>query len=214
MSKETNVTVNVVPPDQPAKMGPKYIVRLTVVLFLITAIAACLLGLVNAVTKDEIARQATVKTENAMAMVLPLAKSFEDISYEPQEGGAVTSVLLGMDGETPAGFAVQVSPMGFGGAIDMVVGLDMELNVTAVSIVSMSETAGLGSKAKSEAWFLEQFTGKTDVTLGADIDAITGATVTSRAVTDGVQAAIDAVGDYMEQLMTSAASSYFGGGSQ
>lgn len=175
--------------------GAGYIARLGIVLFLITAITAGLLGAVNALTKDKIAEIAVSRTQTAMAEVLPGADSFVELPLTGEEPGIVTGISEGItsDQET-VGYVVQCEPSGFGGVISMVVGVDPSGVVTGVKITSLSETAGLGSKAKSEPWFLEQFTGKSgQLAVGTDIDALTGATVTSKAVTNGVNAAIAAV---------------------
>ena len=91
-----------------------------------------------------------------------------------------------------------VAPRGFGGEIVMIVGVNTEGVVTGVVITEMSETAGLGAKADDPS-FLSQYVGKSGsltVVKGnageTQISAITGATVTSRAVTDGVLAAMKA----------------------
>ena len=164
-----------------------YVLRLTLTLFLITTIVAGLLGLVNYVTADTIAEQIAQKAENAMRQVL------EADSYEPldvPEESAVTAAYRAGD----RGYVVRVAPNGFGGAIDMMVGVDVSGAVTGVAIVSQSETASLGANCTRED-FRAQFTGKTGTLSvskdGGEIEALTGATVTSRAVTEGVQAAID-----------------------
>lgn len=90
------------------------------------------------------------------------------------------------------GYAFRVSPAGYGGAIDMVVGIDTKGKVAGIKILSMRETPLLGMRA-SEPGFLRQFTGKTfrDPLLAKkDIDAVTGATITSQAVANGVKQAL------------------------
>lgn len=162
-----------------------YYIKLCVTLFLICTITACLLGLVNGVTKDKIAEINAGKTADAMSAVLK-ADSYEQLDYVE---GIVRSAYRAINGGQTAGYVFEVSPSGFGGAIDMVVGVSPDGTVTGVEIISMSETAGLGARA-SEPEFLNQFTGKgTDLTVKVNIDALTGATVTSKAVTEGVNAA-------------------------
>ena len=163
-----------------------YVLRLTLTLFLITTIVAGLLGLVNYVTADTIAEQIAQKAENAMRQVL------EADSYEPldvPEESAVTAAYRAGD----RGYVVRVAPNGFGGAIDMMVGVDVSGAVTGVAIVSQSETASLGANCTRED-FRAQFTGKTGTLSvskdGGEIDALTGATITSRAVTSGVNTAL------------------------
>ena len=95
---------------------------------------------------------------------------------------------------------VEVTPSGFGGTIDMVVGVDMTGAVTGVSIISMSETSGLGANASKDS-FRSQFVGKSGTLAvskdGGEIDALTGATITSRAVTSGVNTALIVAGEMM-----------------
>lgn len=171
-----------------------YVLRLTLTLFLITTIVAGLLGLVNYVTADTIAEQIAQKAENAMRQVL------EADSYAPldvPEESAVTAAYRAGD----KGYVVRVAPNGFGGAIDMMVGVDVSGAVTGVAIVSQSETASLGANCTRED-FRAQFTGKTGTLSvskdGGEIEALTGATVTSRAVTEGVNTALEFVQEVLK----------------
>ena len=171
-----------------------YVLRLTLTLFLITTIVAGLLGLVNYVTADTIAEQIAQKAENAMRQVL------EADSYEPldvPEDSAVTAAYRAGD----RGYVVRVAPNGFGGAIDMMVGVDVSGAVTGVAIVSQSETASLGANCTRED-FRAQFTGKTGTLSvskdGGEIEALTGATATSRAVTEGVNTALEFVQEVLK----------------
>lgn len=177
-----------------SKSTGAYVFRLTLTLFLITTIVAGLLGLVNYVTADTIAEQIAQKAENAMRQVL------EADSYEPldvPEESAVTAAYRAGD----RGYVVRVAPNGFGGAIDMMVGVDVSGAVTGVAIVSQSETASLGANCTRED-FRAQFTGKTGTLSvskdGGEIEALTGATVTSRAVTEGVNTALEFVQEVLK----------------
>lgn len=171
-----------------------YVLRLTLTLFLITTIVAGLLGLVNYVTADTIAEQIAQKAENAMRQVL-VADSYEPLDV-PEES-AVTAAYRAGD----RGYVVRVAPNGFGGAIDMMVGVDVSGAVTGVAIVSQSETASLGANCTRED-FRAQFTGKTGTLSvskdGGEIEALTGATVTSRAVTEGVNTALEFVQEVLK----------------
>lgn len=176
------------------------IFKVAIILFAITAVAAAILASVNSVTAPVIAENDRKAQEIAMKQVLPDATMFGKMEYELSENSSVTEVYL-----SDAGYAVKVAPKGYGGAISMIVGVDNDLKVTGVEIISQSETAGLGSKCTSEE-FKSQFIGKTEniaVTKNGakenEIDAISSATITSKAVTKGVneamQAAKDAKGD-------------------
>ena len=113
------------------------------------------------------------------------------------EGSGVTEAYRA--GEL--GYVVRVSPNGFGGAIDMMVGISADGTVTGVAIVSQSETASLGANCTRED-FRAQFTGRSGTLAvskdGGEIDALTGATVTSRAVTQGVNTALAFVKEVLE----------------
>ena len=108
------------------------------------------------------------------------------------------------DGET-VGYTATVKPNGYGGAITMIVGVSKDMTVTGVKITAMSETAGLGAKAQDEA-FLEKYKGKKEdvsVVKGSakadnQIVAISGATITTNAVTDGVKETLKLVGELPE----------------
>lgn len=162
-----------------------YILRLTLTLLIITAVVAGLLGLVNYLTEDKIDELTRQKAETAMQEVLPAQ------NYEPMETStdSITEAYRA-DG---LGYVVRVSTNGFGGAIDMMVGIDAEGKVCGVSIISHSETASLGANCVRED-FRAQFVGADSALAvskdGGTIDALTGATVTSRAVTNGVDLAL------------------------
>lgn len=185
------------------KRDKREIIRMVVTLFVISLICSATLGIVNAVTKDKIAAIEAETRAAAMREVLPEAAAFADISASLTDEFKAEHAVTGMFSATTvdgsaAGHAVMVAPRGFGGEIVMIVGVDMDGIVTGVVITEMSETAGLGAKADDPA-FLSQYTGKSgllSVVKGEakdnEISAITGATVTSRAVTEGVRAAVKA----------------------
>lgn len=176
----------------------RYIFRLAVTLFLITAVMAGLLAAVNSVTKDKIAAARAEKTRLAIAQVLPGVKSYIEYPFT-DESGMIVRVYAEDDAVMePCRFAVEVCPAGFGGGISMLVGVTVRGEVLGISIISHSETAGLGAVAAAKTAageaFRGQFGGVTEevsVTKdGGQIDAITGATITSRGVCEGVNAAI------------------------
>ncbi len=169
-----------------------YVLRLAITLLIITSLVAAALAGINSITAPIIEKLNREKTQKAIAEVLEggytdIIEDFDD------QNGLVTKVYKGDNG-----YAMEVTPSGFDGAITMMVGVDFEGNVLGISVVKHTETAGLGAvaAAKTEAGssFRDQFVGKTgtiEVTKdGGDIDAITGATITSRAVCEGVSAAV------------------------
>jgi len=173
----------------------RHILRITLVLLAIAIVVAAALAVVNGLTAPIIEQANKEKTQNAIALVLPGGYE-EELSEFPDETGLVSKVYKGANG-----YAVEVTPVGFDNTITMMVGVSTDGTVLGISIISHTETAGLGAVAagkgeKSEA-FREQFVGQSgSVSVskdGGEIDAITGATVTSRAVCDGVNAALECV---------------------
>lgn len=169
-----------------------FVIRLTLTLLLITAVTAAALAGVNAITEDKIADIKAEKTRRAIAEVLEGAESAETIDFT-DDSGIITTIYANDNG-----YAIQVEPTGFGGVISMMVGVSADGTVTGVSVVSHTETAGLGAVAGDKTTkgqvFRGQYSGlsgQLSVTKdGGVIDSISGATITSRAVTDGVNAAL------------------------
>ena len=174
-----------------AKSGGYY-AKLAGTLLLISVVVAGLLGLVNHITADKIAAITQEKTAASMREVLP-ADSYNEIAYT----GADPNVAKVYEA-VGAGYVIEVTPSGFGGTIDMVVGVGADGTVTGVAIINMSETSGLGANASKES-FRSQFAGKSGTLAvskdGGEIDALTGATITSRAVTSGVNSALAAAAE-------------------
>lgn len=165
-----------------------------IILFVITAVAAAILAVVNNFTAPVIAENERQAQEIAMRTVLPDAVDFAEEKVTLSENSIVSQIY-----KSDAGYAVKVAPNGYGGAISMIVGIDNNLKVTGIEIISQSETAGLGAKCTNSD-FKAQFIGKTENIAvsknGAkdnEIDAISSATITSKAVTKGVNEAILAV---------------------
>ena len=187
-----------------------YTLELTLKLLCTCLVVAGLLGLVNLITAPRIAELTWAKTVAAMQAVVADPDSAEfsdaleltdDMSAAASGAGAQLSAVypVSENGEE-AGYAVTVVASGSQGNIEMMVGVDADSVVTGVSIVKNSETPGIGSKVMGNentangVGVLDQFVGKSaeDGTLvvGSNVDAITGATVSSRGVTAGVNAAL------------------------
>ena len=174
----------------------KYVARLALTLLLITAVVAVVLAGVNTITAPRIAAINEQKTQAAIEAVLPGGGA--EIPFTDDSGLVVTVY----EGEN--GYAVEVAPAGFGGAVDMMVGVDPEGNVLGISIISQTETAGLGAVAAASTSageaFRDQFVGMSGTIAvakdGGTVDAITGATITSRAVCTGVNAALACVANF------------------
>jgi len=172
-----------------------YVLRLAGTLFLIAALVALALAGVNAVTAPVIEELNAQKTQEAIEAVLP--GGFDTIIEDYADAsGIVSKVYQGANG-----YALEVGPGGFDNTITMMVGVDPEGNVLGISIVSHTETAGLGAVAAANTSAGEAFRGQFVGTSGSvavskdggTLDAITGATITSRAVCAGVNAALACV---------------------
>ena len=167
-------------------MDSKNIVKLGVILLLICVISTALLAAVNMLTLPVITENNLKNQELAKKEVLPDAEIFEAMGE---------NVYKGLKGDEIVGYTVTVAPKGYGGKIDMMVGINKDKTVSGIKIINMSETPGLGAKAQ-DMNFTEQFKGKNkDLSLKKsqagenEITAISGATVTSTAVTKGVKEA-------------------------
>ena len=169
-----------------------YVVRLTVTLLLICVVMAAALGAVNGITAPMIEQLRYEKTQAAVSAVLEGGGD----AVEFPETANVSSVYQGANG-----YAVEVTPAGFGGAITMMVGVDNTGAVTGISVISHAETAGLGDVAAAKTSAGEAFRGQfvgmsgtVSVTKdGGEVEAITSATITSRAICDGVNTALAVV---------------------
>ena len=201
---------NEVKTKEKVNLDPKYLIKLTVTLFLTCVVVAGALGAVNMVTKGPIADINKAKTEAAMKAVVadPDNSYFSDaLEITPEmaaaaasAGGSVTEFYEVNDGVVAIGHALKVVASGSQGSIEMMVGVDLEGTVTGVSIIKHSETAGIGTKVAeneltaSGVGVLDQFVGMGiadgALNVGSNVDAITGATVSTRGVTAGVNAAI------------------------
>ncbi len=158
--------------------------NLVLVMVLITSITAAGLGLVNAVTADAIeANEREAKNEALNTVFLGQKLDFEEIRPGVYQGRNSAGELVG--------FGVEVAPDGFAEKIEMVVGIDVMMRVTGIKVVKQRETTGFSNASVREA-FLAQFNGQSGpFTLGDQVDAIAGATVSSQAVTKGVNEALN-----------------------
>ena len=172
-----------------------YVGRLALTLLLITAVVAAALAGVNAMTAPIIDELNAAKTQEAISAVLPGGFDTEITDYTDATG-IVSKIYRGANG-----YAVEVGPSGFDNTITMMVGIDNEGKVLGISVVSHTETAGLGAVSAAQTpkgiAFRDQFVGQSgsvSVTKdGGTMDAITGATITSRAICTGINAALDVV---------------------
>ena len=170
-----------------------YVLRLALTLLAITAVVAAALAGVNSITAPAIAELNAQKTQEAIELVLP--GGGEEITDFPA-ADLVAKVYKGENG-----YAVQTTPGGFDNTITMMVGVDNDGKVLGISVVNHTETAGLGAVAAAGTpagiAFRDQFVGQSGSVAvtkdGGTVEAITGATITSRAICVGVNAALDCV---------------------
>lgn len=168
-------------------------------LLIICLFSAFSLSKVYSITKIKIDKQVEEATKLSLEETLPQAENFKEI--EP------STIWIGLDKEgNKVGIVFKVAPRGYGGPIPTIVGLDRKGRITGVKIASaaegLKETPGLGLRV-TEPWFRNQFKGKTqkEVLLkkdGGTIDAITAATISSRAVTQGIREGMEKYLHYLK----------------
>ena len=173
-------------------------------LLIISAVAALLLAFTNNVTADTIAKRNEQANAEARKLVLESAQDFEevkDVKTDNSKGVEVSEIYEAKDASgNTVGYTLKVLPSGYGGTIELMVGIDSAKGqVSGINVVSNSETAGLGAKS-TDPEFSDQYKGKPLEELSVlkngtpgdtEIKAISGATITSTAVTNGVDAAIE-----------------------
>ena len=188
------------------KISKDFILKVAGTLTAICLVVAALLGGVNAVTADRIDAINLANTEASLKAVAETADEFSEEALTDAmsaaaaaQGAKVTEAYGVKAGGERIGYAFKMVASGSQGNIEMIVGVDADNAVTGVSIVSNKETAGIGSKVMdnnalpSGTRVLDQFIGKSgagSLTVGKTVDAISGATVSSKGVTKGVNAAL------------------------
>ena len=165
-----------------------YYIRITSALLAICAVVALLLATVNILTRDIIAANAQKEREKAVADIYPAMTTMEAQENDWLDG--VNNVYAVYENDAWIGYAVDLNSRGFGGDINMIVGIRTDGTVAGVRVISHSETPGLGSKA-TLADYLQNYTGVGEqLTIKEDIDAVSGATISSKAVLAGVNLAL------------------------
>ncbi len=191
----------------------KEIIKNTLILFAITLISGLLLGLVYEVTKAPRKEQEELAKQKAYKSVFDDADHFKEIKYDESKiekhlsQNDIKSNVAKIDGMVQAfdknekmlGYVITVTDKeGYGGDITLTVGIRNDKKVNGISILTINETAGLGMEAKEKS-FRQQFVDKnvdrfvytkSDAKAENEIDVISGATVTTNAVTNAVNAGI------------------------
>ncbi|SMP49799.1 FMN-binding protein [Anoxynatronum buryatiense] len=163
-------------------------IKMGLILLLITSIAGLVLGITNSMTEGIILERAMAGDIASMQVLLSEADSFEPVDHEEISASSmIKEVYAGYKGGDLVGFTIKVAPGGYGGPIEMMVGIDATAEITGIEILEQTETPGLGTKITEES-YKTQFTGLTADSSIA-VDTIAGATVSSEAVNNGVRAA-------------------------
>jgi electron transport complex protein RnfG len=172
------------------------VIRLGLTLLVVGLIAAIGLGLTYTITQKKIAEEDKLSEAKAAVDALPGTKSASELKLDDallkKAKKAVPDVQKVYTSDVGTIFLIQMK--GYGGPLVLAVGIGKDGKVVGIAPVSNKETIGLGSRAL-EKGFLKQYNGKTSsdpVQVGKDIQAITGATITSKAVTGEVRAALEA----------------------
>ena len=169
--------------------------NMTLCLFAVCIVSSALLAAVYAVTKEPIDAAARAKTTNAIAQAVPEFEG-EPVSCTIEVGGKEYSYYVVSKDGVPEGYAINTSSVGYGGPVALMVGMTADRVVYNTTVLSQSETPGLGAKC-TEPEFDDQFRNFTPSEKklsvkkdGGDIDAITASTITSRAYVSAVEAAV------------------------
>ena len=192
------------------KISGKFILKVAGTLTVIALVVAALLGVVNNVTKDKIAEQDAENTRIAMSAVAPEGSEFGDkmdisdavAAAASAQGGKIVEMYPVTNGGADAGYVVKVSASGSQGTITMMVGVDANQAITGITVVSHSETSGIGTKVvgnepnSAGVPVLDQFVGMSgsgSLVVGKNVIAVSGATVSTKGITMGANAALAAV---------------------
>ncbi|MCD6527271.1 MAG: RnfABCDGE type electron transport complex subunit G [Desulfuromonas sp.] len=189
--------------------------RLVITLTLIAAGAGMLLSLVESVTREPIAMQRSLQQLKALSAVLPEFDNSPDTDVvllevgKDKKGHPVQRTFFrARQGEQLVGIAFKVTAAdGYSGNIEVMVGLDTHEHIVGIEILAHAETPGLGSKI-SESWFKDLFRERsldnTDWRVkkdGGEIDQITGATISPRAIVSTVKSGLDFFHQHRQQIV-------------
>lgn len=174
--------------------------NMVLVLLVITLVSSAAVGYVYSITKDPIAAAKAAKVTEALANVLPEFEATEAV--ETEVDGLPVTVHTATKGGEVSGYAVEtITKQGFGGTVKLMVGFNAAKEIYNIAVLEQNETPGLGTKMADEGNPLKvSFVGKNpaDMTLavkkdGGDVDALTAATISSRAYVDAVARAYNAM---------------------
>ncbi|SHK44344.1 electron transport complex protein RnfG [Hathewaya proteolytica DSM 3090] len=182
------------------------IFKLGAILLVVTLIAGLILGIVFNVTKEPIAKQEKINNDKAMKELFKEADTFDKSNVALKEDGKITEVNEAKKGSEVVGYAIKAETKGYAGTITLMAGVSVEGKITGIQIISQSETAGLGQNCTKD-FFKDNFKDKdikkplnvvkSNPSPENEVLAISGATITSKAVTNAVN---DIVTFYKENL--------------
>ncbi|MDD5356032.1 MAG: RnfABCDGE type electron transport complex subunit G [Candidatus Omnitrophica bacterium] len=164
-------------------------IRYGFILLLICLCASLVLGVTYQFTHSRIEAQLVSEEKDALGEIFSEATGFEQKTLGEKD------YYSAKKDDKALGYIIKVDAKGYGGIISMLVGFDFNGEIKGIEILSQSETPGLGAKineiryGENKPWFLKQFEGKDakELELGRDVQAITAATISSRAVLEGVK---------------------------
>ena len=191
------------------KISGKFILKVAGTLTVIALVVAALLGLVNSITAGKIAEIDAENTRIAMRAVVPEGSEFTDkleisddvAAAAAAQGGKLTELYGVKNAGADAGYVMKIAASGSQGTITMMVGVDANKAITGISVVSHSETSGIGTKVMGNepntagVPVLDQFIGMSgsgSLVVGKTVTAISGATVSTKGITMGANAALAA----------------------
>ena len=189
------------------KISGKFILKVAGTLTVIALVVAALLGLVNNITADKIAEIDAEKTRVSMSAVVPEGSEFTDkleisddvAAAAAAQGGKLTELYGVKNAGADAGYVMKIAASGSQGTITMMVGVDANKAITGISVVSHAETSGIGTKVMGNepnaagVPVLDQFQGMSGagtLVVGKNITAISGATVSTKGINMGANAAL------------------------
>jgi electron transport complex protein RnfG len=169
-----------------------------IVLGVICLTATFVLALTYQITRPRIEEQLRLEEQEALKEIAPLADSFVEKSIDGIE------YLEAIKENKLIGYCLRITTSGYNGYIRLLAGIDLNGVITGVRVLEHQETPGLGAKiseikpGEKDPWFLKQFIGKSARTIQVkkDIDAITGATISSKAVAEAINKTVT---DFLEK---------------
>jgi electron transport complex protein RnfG len=175
-----------------------YVVRLGIILMVVGCISAGGLALLNSRTAPIIAEYKRMEQERARLEVMPGAEFGVFVLRDSASALPYYEAYADSEATELLGYVFTAAGNGYSSLVETVVGIDLDWNITGIKVISQQETPGLGTKAvevrygEDKPWFQEQFRNKPSLGImvdkdGGEIVSITGATITSRTISDAIR---------------------------